>query len=217
MEDNQIIKEPSVIEKYIMCLEEQVTSLTDALHTTQKELRELKCRIDNNMPIKPYHYIALEGCNLSDRFYMRIVSPQEIDPVFVRDYLKSNNSREFCMVSSHIQTTGPRHILEVVGIFMDYVYLSNAFNCFYDKFQVAHGDMFNLSIVSLDRVADYMYVRHIVFRKQKVVEHYLTPQMYKYNEETKNVECLDVEWSQLDPYFQVARLINPVIAFDGME
>jgi hypothetical protein len=218
MKDNQIIKEPSVIEKYVMCLEEQITTLTNALHASQKELKELKCRVDDNMPVKPYHDIAIEGSNLSDRFLMRIVSPQEIDRVFVRDYLISTNSREFCMVYSHFQTL---EVLEVVGIFMDYVYLSNAFNRFYDKFRVTHGDKFRLNIFSLDRVSDYMCARHNVFKKQNHVEHYSTPRIYKYNEETKSVECLDEyldeDWPELHPYYMAARLINPIITFDGME
>lgn len=217
MDDKQVFKEPSAIEKYTMCLEEQVTALTDALHTTQKELQELKLKLDINMPIKPYHDIALEGCNLTDRYYLRLVSPQQIDRLFVRDYLKSKNSREFCMVSSQIATTGQRHVLELVGIFMDYVYLSNTFNEFYDNMKKIHGHVFTMYIVSLDRVNDYTCARHNIFRKQKVIESYVIPQMYKYDEQSQKLECLDVEWSEPDPYFRVARLVNPVIAFEGME
>jgi hypothetical protein len=217
MDDKQIIEEPSAIERYTMCLEEQVATLTDALHTTQKELRELKSKVDTNMPLKPYHNLALEGCNLTDRYYLRLVSPQHIDPLFVQDYLKSKDSREFCMVSSQITTTGQRHVLELVGIFMDYVYLSNTFNEFYDEFKKAHERIFTMYIVSLDRVNDYMCARHNIFKKQKVVESYPKPQMYKYDEHSKKVECLDVEWSEPDPYFKTASLINPVIAFEGVE
>jgi len=59
MKDNQ------TIERCTMCLEEQVTTLTDALLATQEELRDIKSKVDTNMPLKPYHNLALEGLNRS--------------------------------------------------------------------------------------------------------------------------------------------------------
>ena len=100
---------------------------------------------------------------------------------------------------------------------MDYVYLSNTFNDFYDEFTKAHGHAFSLHVVSMDRIADYMCTRHNIFQKQKVIEHYPKPKMYKFDEETKKVECFDVELSEPEFYFKRTRLINPVIAFEGME
>ena len=216
MDECKIIKEPSTIEKYVFCLEKQIATLTDALWLTQKELQELKSKVDTNMPINPYHEIALEGCNLSDRFFARLISPEPIDSLFVCDYFKGHDIREFCMVSSFIQSP-ERHVLEIVGIFMEYVYLSNAFNNFHDEFKKANGHTFMLHVVSMDRVADYMCTRNDIFKKQMVIENFPKPQMYKFDKQTNKVECVDVEWSEPEFYFKRTQLINPVIAFDGME
>jgi hypothetical protein len=216
MEDNQIIKKPSTIERYIMCLEEQVATISDALFSTQQELRELKSRVDRNMPIKPYHEIELEGCNLSDRFHLRLMSPHSIDPLFVRDYLKSHNIREFCMVSSFIQPPY-RHVFEMVGIFQDYVYLSNAFNDFYDEFKKEHKYTFAMHVVSMNRIADYVCTKSDIFIKQMVMEKFPKPQMYKFDKQTNKVECFDLELTEPDPYFKIARLVYPVIAIDVIE
>jgi hypothetical protein len=69
----------------------------------------------------------------------------------------------------------------------------------------------------MNRVADYVCTRSDIFKKQMVIESFPKPQMYKFDKQTNKVECFDLELTEPDQYFKIARLVNPVIAFDGME
>lgn len=215
MDDNIIIKEPTAIERYVMCLEEQVATVTDALCKVQQENKELKSIVEKHMPIKAYSEYCLDGCNLSERFFVQLKSPQQINTLFVRDFFQNQNIHEFCMVSSYVNEPN-RHVLEIAGMFRDYVYLSNVFNQFYDECKKAHVHTFTMMVMSMNRLADYLCTRFDIGAKQMVVQRTLLPQIYKFDEHTNQVECFYVDYLHPDRSYVRMRIERPVIDYIGM-
>lgn len=215
MEDLKIITTPSAIEKYVMCLEEQVTKLTENLHKTQKDLEELKDNLKSNLAVRPYHDWRLEGCNLTEWCFVRIVSLHPLNKDFVIEYFKEQKMREFSMVTS--KYLEDRHAIEMIGVFSDYVYLSNFFNQFHDEYKKANNDRFLLTVISIDRCADYMCIRFDIHKKQLVMERLPIPLMYKLNEEKNVVELTEVvPFGRPDEYFMSTRSNTPVMLYVGM-
>jgi hypothetical protein len=214
MDDHTILTAPSAIEKYVMCLEEQVTKLTDALSQTIIEIDELKGHLKDNLAVKPYHDYRLQGSNLTEWYFVRIVSLYELNKDCIIDYFKTHNMREFSMVTSKYMED--RHSVEMIGVFRDYVYLSNYFNHFYDEFKKVNEKPFLLTVISIDRCADYMCTRFDIHKKQLVMEKLPAPLMYKLNNENNLVELTEVvPFGRPDEYFERSRIETPVMQYTG--
>jgi hypothetical protein len=215
MEDNIIIKEPTAIERYVLCLEEQVAKLTDTLLKTQKDVEDMRCQLNANLAIKPYHDYRLQGCNLTEWFFIRIISLHPLNKEFVIDFLKDQKTREFSMVTSKYMED--RHAIEIIGVFNEYVYLSNLFNRFHDEYQNVNENKFILTVMSVDKVSDYMCIRFDLHKKQLVMERLPAPLMYKLNEENNVIECVEmIPFGRPEPYFMKTRTDTPIMEYVGM-